>query len=213
MTFIDYNWTPIFIPFLIGIKNYKSFDKAFKILFFFVAVGVISEVSSLLARHLLGLRNTMPQGNFYLLSAFFLLSWYYIEILKNFVKSKILWVLVVIFEIGTITNFIIIGNLNSYPFIAQSVSKILYLVYSLFFFHKTMVEAQVKKLWKDPYFLVNISVVTYYAGNLFFSVLFNLILTYSREFSKMTVFYFSVLNTLFYLLIGWAFLRFSKITK
>jgi len=210
MTFVDYNWTPILIPFLIGIRNYRSFNKAFKILFFFVVVGVISEISGLLARHLFGSRNTMPQGNLYLLLSFLLLSWYYTVVLKGLIRPKILWILVVIFEVGTIINFLIIGNLNSYPFVAQSASKILYLVYSIAFLYKTLEEVKIKKLWKDPYFLVNISVIIYYSGNLFFSVLFNLILTYSREFSKLTVVYFSVLNALFYLVLGLAFISFRR---
>jgi len=210
MVFIDYNWTPILIPFLIGIRNYRSFDKAFKILFFFVVAGVITELSGFLARHLLDSKNTMPQMNLYIFSSFFFLSWYYIVVLKDLIKSKILWIIVLVFEIGAVIYLLMMGSLREYLSVPQSVSKILYLLYSLAFFYKIMAEAQVKKLWKDPYFLVNVSVIIYYAGNLFYSVLFNLILTYSREFSKLTVIYFSVLNTLFYLILGWAFIRFRQ---
>ena len=210
MVFVDYNWTPILIPFIIGIVKYRKLDKAFRILFFFVVVGVIAEVSSLLARHLLDSRNTMLQGNFYLLSSFLLLSWYYIEVLKELVKPKIFWIIVLIFETGAFTNLLIIGSLREYPSVSQSVSKILFLVYSLAFFHKIMVEAKIKTLWKDPYFLVNLAVLIYYAGNLFFSVLFNIMLNYSREFTKVAAVYFSFLNALFYFILGWAFDRFSR---
>ena len=210
MTFIDYNWTPILLPFVIGIRNYSRFDKAFKILFFFVVVGVITEISGFWARHFLDSRNTMPQSNFYMVFSFFLLSWYYIVVLKEIIKPKILWFIVFVFEIWAATYLVMIGSLREFLSVPQSVSKILYLLYSLAFFHKIMVEAQVKKLWRDPYFLVNVSVIIYYAGNLFYSVLFNLILTYSREFSKLTVIYFSAQNALFYLIVGWAFIRFRR---
>jgi len=205
MTFIDFNWTPILLPFLLGIRYYRSFDKGFKILFFFVVVGVISELSSLLARHLLDSTNTMPQGHFYLLFSFFLLSWYYIEAFKGFIKPKILWPVILVFETVTISNMLFAGDLYKYPSVAQTVSKILYLVFALAFFYKIMVETEVKKLWKDPYFLVNLAVVIYYAGNLFFSALFNILLAHSREFLKMALIYYSVLNAFFYFMLARAF--------
>lgn len=210
MTFIDFNWTPILIPFLLGIKNYRSFDKAFKILFFFVVVGVITEVSSFLARRLLDSKNTMPVSNFYVLFSFFPLCWYYIEAMKDFVKTKIAWIVVILFEMWAIGHLLIAGDIHTYPSAALSVSNILYLIFALVFFYKIMVEARIKKLWEDPYILVNIAVVIYYAGSLFYSILFNILLHDSVEFLKMTVIYFSILNAFFYAMITWAFSFFSK---
>ncbi len=198
------------LPFLIGIKNYRSFDKAFKILFFYVVVGVITEVSVLLARHLIDLKNSMPQTHFYLLFSFFLLSWYYIEVLKNLIKPKIAWIVVLLFEAGAIAHLLFVGDIHTYPSVAQSVSKILYLVFAIIFFYKIMNESRNKKLWKDPYFLVNFAVVIYYAGNLFYSALFNIMVDYSREFAKMAVVYFSGLNAFFYFMLTWAFSRFRN---
>lgn len=212
MVFIDYNWTPILIPFLIGIKKFKNFDKAFRILFFFVLVGVVTEISGLLGRHLFDSKNTMLQSNFYLIVAFYLISWYYIEALRGIVNSKFIWLVIALFSLGVILNLFYHGSLKSYLSVPQTVSKILYLVYSIIFFHKTMLEAKIKHLWKDSFVIINIAVLLYYSGSLFFSILFNLVLDYSREFAKMTIVYFSVLNALFYFSIAWAFLSYSKTT-
>ena len=204
MVFIDFNWTPILIPFVIGIKHFCKLDRSFKILFFFVLSGTITEITGLLTRHLFDAKNTMPISNFYLMVAFALLTWFYIRILNGLIRSSWLWLIVIIFEFGVLINLLIIGSLKVYLFIPQTISKIFFLFYSLAFFHKVMIEAKIKDLWKDEFFLVNIGVLIYYSGNIFFSVLFNIILAYSREFSKITVMYFSALNTIFYLLIAWS---------
>ncbi|WP_303923568.1 hypothetical protein [Draconibacterium sediminis] len=64
-----------------------------------------------------------------------------------------------------------------------------------------MVEAKIMSLWDEPLIWINGALLIYYSGNLFFTVLFNLILEYSREFSKITVVSFSVILTLFYVLV------------
>lgn len=74
-----------------------------------------------------------------------------------------------------------------------------------------MIEANIKNLWNVPYIWINTGILIYYSGNLFHTILFNIILEYSREFSKLTVVYFNVLNALFYILIAIGFLKFKKI--
>ncbi|WP_163323045.1 hypothetical protein [Draconibacterium mangrovi] len=68
-----------------------------------------------------------------------------------------------------------------------------------------MTEARILNLWKEPLIFLNLAVLIYYAGNLFYSLLFNLILDYSREFAKITNYYFVGLNTLFYILVAIGF--------
>jgi hypothetical protein len=62
----------------------------------------------------------------------------------------------------------------------------------------------------EPFIWINTAILIYYTGTLFFYILFNLILEYSREFSKITVYYFSILNALFYILIAIGFLKAGK---
>lgn len=76
-----------------------------------------------------------------------------------------------------------------------------------------MDEAKIENLWKEPTVFVNVAVLVYYSGNLFFSLLFNVILEYSRAFSKMTVVYYSILNALFYFLIAYSFMLAGKNRK
>jgi hypothetical protein len=64
-----------------------------------------------------------------------------------------------------------------------------------------MVEAKIMSLWDEATIWINGALLIYYSGNLFFTVLFNVILEYSREFSKITVISFSVILALFYALV------------
>lgn len=76
-----------------------------------------------------------------------------------------------------------------------------------------MTEANIERLGQEPLIYINIAVLIYYSGNLFFSLLFNLLLEYSKEFSKLTTYYYVAIVTLFYILIAIAFWKTDKQKK
>lgn len=210
MSFLDYNWTPILFPFLVGILNYKKLNRACKVLFIFVGYGVFNEVVGFILRDFFAVKNTMPQGNLYYIIEFLLLGIFYMIILSNKVSKKLFLLIIILFEIYSIFNVLYIQNIWEYPSIPQTISKLVFIICTLLFFHNTMLEAKIKNLWSEPLIFINVAVLIYYSGNLFFSLLFQYILEYSNEFSKLTVQYFSILNALFYVLIAIGFYKAGK---
>jgi hypothetical protein len=205
LNFLFFNWTPILIPLIIGLWKYRSFDKPFQILFFFVVFGSVNEVAGLILRSLVRVHNTMPQANLYFMVEFACLGFFYREIFRGRYHPSLFNWTILLFEGASIINLLFFSSIFEYPSELQAVSKIGLISFSLMYFYKVMDEAKIRNLWKEPAIYINVAVLIYYSGNLFFSVLFNLILEYSREFSKITTYYFSGLNGLFYLLIATGF--------
>ncbi len=73
-----------------------------------------------------------------------------------------------------------------------------------------MLEAKIMKLADEPLIWINTALLIYFTGNLFFYILFNVILEASRAFSKITVQYYSGLMALFYILIAIGFFKAKK---
>lgn len=96
-------------------------------------------------------------------------------------------------------------SIYSFPSLPQAVSIFIIIAFAVIYFYRVMVEARITQLMKEPLVWINIGMIIYFSGSLFYSVLFNLILEYSRAFSQLTTVYFSVLNALFYILIAIGF--------
>ncbi|MFV0266209.1 MAG: hypothetical protein ACK5HT_03635 [Draconibacterium sp.] len=201
MNLLYFNWTPILIPFIVGIVKFRNLDTALRILFLFVAMGTVNELVGLYLRYVVCLKNTMPQGNVYYLGEFLLLGLYYRQLLKDRFRSWVFLIIISLFITVSLVNLVLFKSWFEYPAVLQTVSKIFLMGFSLLYFYKVMDEAKIENLWKEPVIYINVAVLVYYAGNLFYSLLFNLILEYSRTFSRITVQYFSILNAVFYFLI------------
>jgi len=205
LNLLYFNWSPILLPFIVGILRYCNLEPALKILFVFVIYGTSNELFGLYLRYVLWLKNTMPQLNVYNMVEFLLLGLYYRQQLKDRFKSWILLLIIALFEMVSLTNLLFISSWYEYPALMETVSKIFLIGFSLLYFIKIMDEAKIQNLWKEPAIYINVAVLIYYSGNLFFSLMFNLILEYSTEFSRLTVISFSILNAIFYVLIALGF--------
>ena len=73
-----------------------------------------------------------------------------------------------------------------------------------------MVEAKIKSISQEPMIWINTAVLLYFSGNLFFNILFSIILETSRDFSKFTTYFIVWLTAAFYLLIAIAFWKAGK---
>jgi len=180
-------------------------DVALKILFFFVVYGTANEIFGLYLRYVLEAKNTMLPGNIYYLLEFIFLGYYYRQLLKDRFKPWIFVAIVFAFVTVSLSNLVVFNSWHEYPALLQTISKIFFIGFCLLYFYKVMDDAKIQNLWKEPTIYINVAILIYYAGNLFFSLMFNLILEYSRAFSRLTVLYFSILNALFYVLIAMGF--------
>lgn len=193
---------PILIPFVVGIIKFKSLNEL-RWLFYFVCYGVANEITSitLIAN---GARNTMPLSHLYTYISFILLCIFYQSVYRRKINKA--WFLGIM---GGFTLFYMIylpsRSIYSFPSLPQAVSIFIIIAFAVIYFYRVMVEARITQLMKEPLVWINIGMIIYFSGSLFYSVLFNLILEYSRAFSQLTTVYFSVLNALFYILIAIGF--------
>nr|WP_321485104.1 hypothetical protein [uncultured Draconibacterium sp.] len=198
------NWVSILIPFFLGAYRFKNLDKSLRLFFYFVVYGTINEIVTRIFISMGG-DNTMPFSHLYLIAEFFILGLFYSVVLKGVLRKRIVITIIALVELYSIVNALFFQSVFEYPALPLSISKIFIVSFSILFFYKIMTEAKVLNLWKEPLIYINLAVLIYYSGNLFHSLLFNLILDYSREFSKLTVDYFAALNTLFYVLVAIGF--------
>lgn len=203
--------TIVIIPFLIGFFSFKWFNTAVKLVFLFVVVGVITELTTALIVNLFNVSNTMPLGHFYGFASFLVLGLFYYHLLKGFIKSVFIKSTIILYSLYYIINSIFIQSIYEYPGNARAIGTIFILLGSILFFAKVMQEAKIKNLLAEPIIWINGAFLVYYSANLFFFVLFNLLLEYSREFSKLTVIYLVGFNFLLYLLISIGFIKQRKL--
>jgi hypothetical protein len=141
------------------------------------------------------------------------LGLFYREVFRDFVRTKIIHTAIFLFELYAIVNVLFLQSIFEYPSLLNAIYNMLFLLASIVFFYKTMIEAKIKNLCNEPLVWFNSAILIYYAGSLFYSVLFNLILEYSIEFSRLIVLYFAVLNALFYLFIAIGFIKIPTATR
>lgn len=107
----------------------------------------------------------------------------------------------------SLINVLFLQSITEYASWPGTIAKITYLLASIVFFHKTMLEAKITKLWDEPLIWINFAILIYYAGGLSFSLLMNLALDYSMDFAKLISSSFSALNAIFYLLLTVGFVK------
>ncbi|MCG6187020.1 hypothetical protein [Maribellus maritimus] len=210
MNFIYLNWTSILIPFIVGLFVFKSFDKNLKIIFIFVCYGTANEVFTRLLFLLADVRNAMPVLHLYGAVSLGLLFTFYFYVLRGLIDKRIYLILSFVFIVYWVVNSLFIQSIYEYPSLPSSLGDILIILLSIMYFYKVMMEAKIVKLADEPLIWINTAILIYYTGNLFFYILFNNILAVSREFSKITVYYYSALMALFYILIAVGFLKAGK---
>src|SRR5665647_1165716 len=137
------------IAFIIGSIQLRYFNKGLKIVYYFVAFGMLTEVYTRFHKHFI-MKNSMAIGHFYFPIAFLIISFFYFEVLKDFIKPYYILIIVIAFEIYCIINSLFIQSLNDYASIEGSVSAMVLFLFSVAFFTKVMVEAKITKLAKEP---------------------------------------------------------------
>ena len=194
------------IAFIIGIYQYKYFTKELRIIFYFVAFGVLTEIYSKFHVHFI-MKNTMPIGHFYFPIAFLILSLFFMQVLKDFIKPKYILIIIFVFELYCVINSLFIQNLFDYPSLEGSIGAMILFLFSVALFTKVMIEAKITKLAAEPIVWINTGILIYYTGNFFYHSLFNLRLSASMEISILAIKLFSGLNLLFYLIVAIGFLK------
>ena len=194
-----------FSTFIIGCIQYKYFSKELKTIFYFVALGVLTETYTRLHQLYL-MQSTMPIGHFYFPAAILILGVFYLQVLRNFIRPIYILTIIIAFVAYSIFNTLFIQGLFEYASLVASIGALIIFLFSVAYFTKIMIEAKISKLSSEPLVWVNSALLFYYAGNFFYYTLFNLRLLASREIALFAIKLFGVLNLIFYLIIAISFL-------
>lgn len=203
------NWTIILIPLIIGFYNYRKLSKALKYLLYFVGYGTFNQIVNYTLIKTQS-KNTLFLVHIYAIMAFIALGFFYKEVFKGFINGQIANLLIISFGLYVLLNALFLQSIFEYPSLPLSIFAIVFLLASIVFFYKTMLEAAMKNLWSEPMIWINVAVLIYYAGILFYFILFNLVLEYSMEFAKQVSIFFNVSNAIFYILIAIGFWKAGK---
>ena len=152
--YIKLNWLTNLIAFIIGLFLYKRFSKELKIVFYFVAFGALTEIYSRIHLHFI-MKNGMPIGHFYFPIAIFIAGMFYKQILNDFIKPKYIISIIILYEIYCVVNPIFIQGLFEYPSLTGSIGALIIFLFSVAFFVKVMVDANIIKLSAEPLIWVN----------------------------------------------------------
>jgi hypothetical protein len=202
---VKLNSSTNFLAFFIGIALYRRFPREIKTLFYYVALGAVTDALSLLFVKYV-MKSSMPFGHFYFPVAFFLVGWFYIQIFKGFIKPVYIIVIIIIYDIYSIINSLFIQSIFEYASLVGAIGAMLIFLFSVTYFIKVMVEGNIVKLAREPLIWINTAFLVYYAINFFYHSLYNLRLSASIDVAWMAVRFFSSLNLLFYLTIAIVFL-------
>jgi hypothetical protein len=200
------------IAFIVGCIYFKYFSKEIKIVFYFVAFGLVTEIILRFYKYF-WIQNTAPIGHFYFPLAFFIMGMFFLVILKDFIKPAYILGLIISFEVLSLINVLFIQSLLEFPSLIGSIGAMILFLFSVAFFTKVMTEAKILKLAQDPLIWINSGVLIYYTANFIFYALLNYANSYSREFAVLMVIFFSYVNLLFYLLLAIGFWKVKKVNS
>jgi len=194
-----------FSTFIVGCIQYKYFSKELKTIFYFVALGVLTETYTRFHQLYL-MKITTPIGHFYYPVATLILGLFYLQVLRDFIRPIYILTILIAFETYSIFNTLFIQGLFEYASLVASIGALIVFLFSVAYFTKIMVEAKITKLSSEPLVWVNSAILIYFAGNFFYYTLFNLRLLASMEIALLAIKFFGVLNLILYLIIAISFL-------
>lgn len=198
-----------FAAFIVGCFQYKYFTKEIKTIFYFVALGVLTEIYTKFHQAYLT-KITAPIGHFYYPAATLILGLFYLQVLRNFIKPVYILTILISFITYSIINSIFIQSLFEFASLVASIEALIVFLFSVAFFTKIMVEAKIAKLYSEPLVWINSALLFYYAGNFFYYSFFNLRLLASKEIALLAIKFFGFLNLVLYLVISVSFLMVNK---
>jgi hypothetical protein len=197
-----YVWYIIFLPLIIGGIYYRKLNKSHKFIYWFIVLGTLTEITSKFLRKLLDIKNNMPLGHFYIVASFFLVAFFYFYELKGFVSKKVITGVIVFYALFAVFNILFFQSYLAYPSIPGAVSSLFLVSFSILLYAHIMKEGKIQILSQSSIIWINTAILLYYSGNFFFYILFNIILSYSRDFLIKTLNFFALLILVFYFLIG-----------
>ena len=188
---------------IIGSYYFKNLKQKFLFLYFYVMLGVCTDLFNLVLIKLD--THNLWVSHIYFPLEFVLMALFYRPYLAPVIKPRWITVIISIFLLFSIINAAFIQSLTEYSRI-RVLSSIILLLFSFIYFYKVFNVAKSINLRTDPLMWVNSSVLLFYSSVFFFGISVNVIMKTSEK----TASFLSNINTsfiaLFYLLVVIAFM-------
>lgn len=207
---IKHHWVLYFIPLIVGILAFNRLDNGLKIILYYLIFSIVSETLNYIFTNIVKVSNSMPVGHFYYIGSSLILGLYYLEQLKGFFKREFIIIPIILFEVFALVNAFFIEGIFAFPSLTGAISSLIFIVFSVLLYSKILMETKIKKLQSAPVIWINSAVLILYTSHFFYFALFNIILNYSYEFSKITIQFKTIINALFYQAFTVAFLLAKK---
>ncbi|SEW44376.1 hypothetical protein SAMN05428988_5752 [Chitinophaga sp. YR573] len=121
---------PILLTVVYAAICYKQLGKELKVFSWFIFLSGIIQFTSLGCWY--ASKNNMPLLHIYVATGFICLAWFYQTLLKGFIKSKIIWLVAILFLIFTIINSLFFQSIFTFNSNALTVESILIIILALF---------------------------------------------------------------------------------
>lgn len=121
----------------------------------------------------------------------------YYQLLVSYQAKKLLLYVLSFYVVFSVVNTIYFESFHLFPSNISLVSSVIYLLYTLLFYHQIYTENTVRYLEKYPYFWFNSGILFYYLSSTIFSLFYNYIVyNQSMEF----YFYFEKIDSILFIL-------------
>ena len=200
----------VVIPFVIGLLTFRHFTAELRMFFLFVAYGVFNEFISAFIVKIIGVNNNLPLHHLYGLITFLILGIFYRYLLAGYIKQKWIDIIIVLYTIYYLINSLFLQSIYEYAGVARAIGTFVILLLIILYFAKVMQEAKIRNLFAEPVIWISGGLLIYYAYNLFYFILFNLLIDFSMEFAELVTFYRVGVNVLVYTMISIAFVKQHK---
>ncbi len=198
---IRYSNLIIAAPFLIGVMRNRYLQKETLIIFYFILNGILFEIiSRTIVR--LQIKNNLPFFHIYTVIEFFIISWFYWLVFKDYFSKLLIPIVFFTFFIFSLIDSFVFHNVFTFNSYAKSLECIIIVVLSVLYLYKTFNEFQEKDPSDTPVFWINAGFLFYFSGCLFLFTFSNYILTQGKSMAIVTWALHAFFMILMYILIA-----------
>ena len=195
---LKHQWILYFIPLVVGILNFRKLDKGLKLIFYYLIIGLVSEILNYVFISFVKVSNSMPIGHFYYFASSLILGLYYLNQLDGYINRKLIIIIIVCFELFTVINAFFIEGILAFPSLSGAISSLIFIAFSILLYSRIMSEAKIRKLKYSTAIWINSGVLVLYTSHFFYFALYNVFLDISVDFLKIAIQFKTFVNAFYY---------------
>lgn len=182
---IQYSFLIISLPLVIGLMRRKYLRQESLIIFYYILNGILFEAISRTMTHF-HVKNNLPFFHIYTIIEFFIISWFYWLVFKDYFSKLLIPIVFFTFFIFSLIDSFVFHNVFTFNSYAKSLECIIIVVLSVLYLYKTFNEFQEKDPSDTPVFWINAGFLFYFSGCLFLFTFSNYMLTQGKAMAIVT---------------------------